>query len=113
MAQRRANLRPIPSLITINPATALVTLIGPFGGAVLTDIAIDPGTGIMYGVSGFNEKFYTVNLTTGLATQIGNTGIGFQNGGGLAANAAGVLYGVITFPLTPITRRPGRRRSSA
>ena len=83
-------------LVTINPATALVTPIGPLG-AVLTDIAIDPMTGIMYAVSGFNEKFYTVNLTTGLATQIGNTGIGFQNGGGLAANSAGLLYGVNNF----------------
>ncbi len=80
----------------IDPATALVTPIGPTG-AVLTDIAIDPKTGIMYAVSGFNQKWYTVNLQTGLATQIGSTGLGFQNGGGLGANSRGVLYGVDNF----------------
>jgi len=51
----------------------------------------------MYGVSGFNQKFYTVNLLTGMATQISSTGIGFQNGGDLAANSRGSLYGVSKF----------------
>ncbi|MGH8094005.1 MAG: hypothetical protein ACREIF_11115 [Chthoniobacterales bacterium] len=83
-------------LITINPANALVTPIGPFG-VVLTDIAIDPTTGVMYAVSGFNQKFYTINLATGLATQTGSTGLGFQNGGGLAANSTGALYGFDNF----------------
>ncbi len=78
-------------LVTVNPATALVTPIGPFG-AVLTDIAIDPTTGIMYAVSGYNQKFYTINTATGLATQIGSTGLGYQNGGGLAADRTGVLF---------------------
>jgi hypothetical protein len=94
-------------LITINPATALVTPIGPFG-AVLTDIAIDPRTGIMYGVSGFNQKFYSVNLTTGAATQIGSTGIGFQNGGGLAATSTGVLYGVNNFSTYTYSKTNGK-----
>jgi len=94
-------------LITINPATALVTPIGP-NGAVLTDIAIDPTTGIMYGVSGFNQKFYTVNLATGAATQIGSTGIGFQNGGGLACTSAGVLYGVNNFSTYTYSKTTGK-----
>lgn len=83
-------------LVTINPATALVTPIGPFG-AVMTDITIDPKTGIMYGVSGYNQKFYTISTKTGLATQTGSTGIGFQNGGGFASNSKGALYGVSYF----------------
>jgi hypothetical protein len=83
-------------LVIVDPATALVTPIGPFG-AVLTDIAIDPTTGIMYGVSGFNQKFYTINTTTGQAVQTGSTGLGFQNGGGLAANRTGVLFGIDNF----------------
>src|SRR6266478_1133518 len=37
-------------LVIVDPATALVTPIGALG-AVLTDIAIDPTTGIMYGLS--------------------------------------------------------------
>ncbi len=83
-------------LVIVNPATALVTPIGPFGNYI-TDIAIDPRTGMMYGVSGNNEKFYTIDITTGLATQTGSTLIGFQNGGGLAANSVGALYGVSNF----------------
>jgi len=85
-------------LVIVDPATALVIPIGPFGvGALLTDIAIDPMTGIMYGVSGNNQKFYTVNTTTGLATQAGSTLLGFQNGGGLAADSTGALFGVDNF----------------
>src|ERR1700709_1816620 len=93
----QGNSPPNPSyLVTINPTTALVTPIGP-NGAGLTDIAIDPKTGKMYGASGFNPKFYTVDLITGLATQTGSTGLGFQSGGGLGANSRGVLYGVDNF----------------
>jgi hypothetical protein len=83
-------------LVIVNPATALVTPIGPFG-AVLTDIAIDPTTGIMYGVSGFNQKFYTINTTTGQAVQTGSTGLGYQNGGGLAADRTGAIFGIDNF----------------
>ena len=83
-------------LVIVDPATALVTPIGPFG-AILTDIAIDPTTGIMYAVSGWNQKFYTINTTTGQATQIGSTQLGFQNGGGLAADRTGALFGVDNF----------------
>src|SRR6266446_121650 len=70
-------------LVIVDPATALVTPIGALG-AVLTDIAIDPTTGIMYAVSSTNQKFYTIDTTTGLATQTGSTLLGYQNGGGLA-----------------------------
>lgn len=83
-------------LVTIDPKTARVTPIGP-NGAVLTDIAIDPKTGVMYGVSGYNEKFYTVNQSTGLATQSGSTKLGYQNGGGLGANSGSTIYGVDNF----------------
>jgi hypothetical protein len=81
------------SLVIVDPATALVRVIGPFG-EVLTDIAIDPTTGIMYGISGFNQKFFTINTTTGEAVQTGSTGIGFANGGGFAADRTGALFGI-------------------
>jgi hypothetical protein len=83
-------------LVIVDPATALVTPIGPLG-AVLTDIAIDPTTGIMYAVSGMNQKFYTINTTTGLATQAGSTLLGYQNGGGFAADRTGALFGIDYF----------------
>ena len=93
-------------LIIIDPATALVTPIGPFD-EVITDIAIDPTSGVMYGVSGFNQKFFTINTQTGLATQTGSTGIGFQNGGGFAANSRGVLYGVSNFSFYTYNKTTG------
>ena len=85
-------------LVTVDPATALVTPIGPLG-VVLTDIAIDPKTGIMYGIAGSNQKFYTINTATGEAVQTGSTGIGFANGGGFASDRTGALYGVSNFSL--------------
>ena len=91
------------SLVTVDPATALVRVIGPFG-QVLTDLAIDPTTGIMYGISGFNEKFFTIDVTTGAAVQTGNTGIGFANGGGFASDRSGALFGFVMF--SP-TQNPG------
>jgi hypothetical protein len=83
-------------LVIVDPATALVTPIGQLG-AILTDIAIDSTTGIMYAVSGVNQKFYTINTSTGAAVQTGSTGLGFQNGGGLAANRTGAIFGIDNF----------------
>lgn len=94
------------SLVIVDPVTALVTVIGPFG-AVLTDIAIDPTTGVMYGISGFNQKFYTINTATGQAVQTGSTGIGFANGGGFAADEAGALFGVSNFSFYSFNKTTG------
>lgn len=96
-------------LVIVDPVTAEVTPIGPFG-AVMTDIALDPKTGSMYGVSGYNQKFYTIDLETGLASQTGSTGIGFQNGGGLAANSKGEFYGVSYFSTYGYDKTTGARR---
>lgn len=80
-------------LVSIDPHTALVTYIaGPLSSR-LSDIAIDPTTSVMYGVSGSSKYFYTVNQFSGIATRHGNTFLPPQRGGGLAANATGVLYG--------------------
>jgi hypothetical protein len=87
-------------LAIVDPATALVTPIGPFGDPSLTDLAIDPTTGIIYGISGFDQKFYTINTSTGQAVQTGSTGIGFANGGGFGANSTGAVFGFNNF--TPL-----------
>jgi len=62
----------------------------------------------MYAVSGDNQKFYTINLATGLATQIGSTALGFQNGGGLAANSMGALFGVDNFSCYSYNKATGK-----
>ena len=94
-------------LATVDPATALVTPIGPFGDRALTDLAIDPTTGTMYGISGFDQKFYTINTSTGQAVQTGSTGIGFANGGGFAADRAGALFGFSNFSFYSFNKSTG------
>jgi hypothetical protein len=87
-------------LARIDPETALVTDVGPFdigstGGRpnTMSDITFDPASGILYGNSGRTGDFYTINLTTGTATALGATGVGETEGGGLATNATGTIYG--------------------
>jgi hypothetical protein len=88
-------------LVKVDPATALVTPIGSFvNGTSLTDIAIDPTTEVMYGLSGFNGGFYTINTATGLATATGNTRISYANGGGFASDMTGALFGFNNFTPT-------------
>jgi hypothetical protein len=97
-------------LAIVDPATALVTPIGPFGDRSLTDLAIDPTTGIMYGISGFDQKFYTINTSTGQAVQTGSTGIGFANGGGFASSqigGSGFLCGFSNFSLYSFNKTTG------
>jgi len=94
-------------LATVDPATALVTPIGPFGDRALTDLAIDPTTGTMYGISGFDQKFYTINTSTGQAVQTGSTGIGFANGGGFAAERTGALFGFSNFSFYSFNKTSG------
>jgi hypothetical protein len=81
------------SLVVVNPSNARVTYSGGSLGTRLSDIAIDPFTDIMYGVSGSTKYFYTVDKRSGFATRIGNTNLPPKRGGGLAADATGVLYG--------------------
>ena len=93
-------------LVIVDPATALVTPIGPLG-ALLTDIAIDPTTGIMYGLSEFNQNFYTIDTSTGQAVQTGSTGIPVVNQGGLAADSRGALFGVSDFSFYRFNKTTG------
>jgi hypothetical protein len=81
------------SLVVVNPSNARVTYIGGPFSSRLSDIAIDPFTYIMYAVSGSSEYFYTVDKRTGIDTRIGNTNLPPKRGGGLTADATGVLYG--------------------
>jgi hypothetical protein len=95
-------------LVIVDPATALVTPIGPLGvGARLTDIAIDPTTGIMFGLPEFNQNFYTINTSTGEAIQTGSTGIGDTKQGGLAADRRGALFGVSNFSFYSFNKTTG------
>lgn len=86
------------SLITIDTGTGLGSLVGPLGlrsGDPITDITfLGP---VLYGWSKSGE-LYTISLTTGTATLVGNSGLGEGNGGGLAENPSGTAMYVTPEP---------------
>jgi hypothetical protein len=86
------------SLITINPATGMGTMIGPndpagLGIGPLGALAYDPFNQVMYGSETFGGgRLVTVNLATGAATVVGPTG--FFNVTALEFDpVTGILYG--------------------
>lgn len=81
-------------LVTIDPATGLVTDIGSFGvPSTFADIAFDPTTGIFYGVQSADDHWlYTINLTTGAATKVGVGNKADYGGDGLAVTAGGTMF---------------------
>src|SRR2546423_5294353 len=87
-------------LITINPLTGQVTVIGAFNvgnsgtPSTMSDLAFDPTSGRLYGIGSVGgPQLYSINLLTGQATVIGNTGLTSTSGGGLAISSSGVFYG--------------------
>jgi hypothetical protein len=84
------------NLLIIDPATALVTVVGSFNSGVLgntmADIAFDPD-GNLFGVgSAAHAALYSINIATGQATIIGPSGETYTAGGGLAVSPGGVFY---------------------
>ena len=92
-------------LVTINPATALVTPIGFFNAgptntsgtpATMADLAFD-SAGNLYGIGSIGgPQLYSINPATGQATVIGSTGLTSTTGGGLAISPGGIFYGTPT-----------------
>ncbi len=90
-------------LVTIDPVTARVTVIGPFNAgnvgtrpATMADIGFD-SSGNLYGVGTVGgPQIYSIDLASGQATVIGTTGLTSTSGGGLAVSATGILYGTPT-----------------
>jgi hypothetical protein len=91
--------------VRIDPATALVTVIGGFNTgeengdgtpATMADLAFDR-YGNLYGVGSIGgPQLYSINTNTGQASVIGNTGLTSTTGGGLAISSSGVAYGTPT-----------------
>lgn len=100
-----ANTAAQATLVTIDPATALVTVVGPFDAgptnssgspSTMADIDFD-STGKLYGVGSIGgPQLYSINTATGKATVVGPTGLTSTTGGGLAISASGVFYGTPT-----------------
>ena len=92
-------------LLTIDPSTALVTVIGSFNAgpvngsgtpATMTDLSFD-ALGNLFGVGSIGgPQLYSIDIATGQATVIGSTGLTSTTGGGLAIDPSGVFYGTPT-----------------
>ncbi len=82
-------------LLTINPATASVSVVGSFsaGTATMTDLSFDQ-SGNLWGItSSGGAKLASINKVTGAATVMPASGVSFTEGGGLAISSGGVFYG--------------------
>lgn len=111
-----ANTAAQATLVTIDPDTALVTVVGAFdagpvsgGGnpASMADIAFDT-SGNLYGVGTVGgPQLYSIDQATGKATVIGGTGFTSTAGGGLAISPGDLFYG------TPTIARFGTYDSAA
>jgi hypothetical protein len=78
-------------LVTIDPSTAVATVIGSLGKS-LRDISFR-SDGTLFGFEA-NDPFSlaTINLNTGAATTVGNSGLASTVGGGLAFSPNDTLY---------------------
>lgn len=88
-------------LYSINQSTGAATFIGSGGvlaGQIITDLAFDHGSGTMYGIGASsavpNFNIYSINLGTGVATNLGSTTTGGFSAlcTGLAIDAGGTFY---------------------
>ena len=93
-------------LVTINPATALVTVIGSFNAgpvngsgtpSTMADIGFN-AAGVLYGVGSIGgPDLYSINTATGQATVIGANGAATSTtGGGVAVSPGGTIFGTPT-----------------
>lgn len=91
-------------LVTIDPLTAAVTVIGPYGivypnkrPTTMSDLTIDPTTDSLYGIGSVGgPSMYSVNKASGAATLVGASGMSSTTGGGIASDGAGNIYGTPT-----------------
>ena len=85
----------VRSLVTIDPLTAVATVIGSLGSAPLGDIAFR-ADGTLFGFQGQNPfDLVTINLSTGAVTPVGDSGIAATDnpqGGGLEFSSSGALF---------------------
>jgi hypothetical protein len=94
-------------LVSINPNTGVVTVIGAFGigSGTMADLTFDATTATLYGTGSLDANLYSINLTTGVATAVGSSGIsGVIQGVGVAANSAGQLFGSPTGANGPLVQ---------
>jgi hypothetical protein len=88
---------PTPSLYTINPTTAAVSLIGPLGSSDFEGGLAFAPNGSAFGTNGdnaSNPQLFSLNLSTGTATVIATISGGAHDINGLAYRGDGKLVGL-------------------
>jgi len=84
------------NLLKVNATNGAGTVIGSLGVLQVPALAVDPTTGTMYGGHGAGTPtLYTVNRTTGAATLIGDSGLGFAAISALTFRSDGVLFAAV------------------
>jgi hypothetical protein len=105
----------VSKLVTVNPETAEVTVVGSFflgNPGTMTDIAF-PLTGGLSGISSYGPpQIHHIDLATGITTPSGLIGnLPATVGGGIATMGAGAILGGIADPMyfvTPTANELGR-----
>lgn len=84
------------NLYTLDPATGVATLVGPFGPAwpgTMIGIAFDYMNMVLYGVDLGYDALFTIDPATGTATAVGGLGIGLNYAQDIAFDGnTGLLY---------------------
>jgi hypothetical protein len=99
----------ISALVTIDTATAKATPVGSGLGFQVRNYGGTVADGVFYWLNGNSTlglTLYTVELATGVASEVGDTGV-FDNGVGLALDGNGALVAVINHTLYEIDRTSG------
>ena len=103
----------VATLFSINPQTGAITAIGPIGASAIPNgqgyyARLSVGSSTLY--MEFNSNLYTINTTTGAATQVGTTDSNdyltsvplFENGTYYAGSGSGIgTINVTTGQITP------------
>ncbi len=96
------------TLQTLNPYSGAAVPIGLTGVGPISGLAYDAGTGVMYGIDGGSgpANLYTIDLITGVATTVGNTGLKagsleFGPDGNLYAGTTGTTGGGSLYRIDP------------
>lgn len=85
-------------LFTVDTTTGAYTLVGTIsgvgsGGSYVMGIAVDPNTGLMYGIEIVTSSLVAIDKTTGAGTTIGALGFSTRFSQGLDFDAAsGIMY---------------------